>query len=372
MGVLIPFIVIVISGWIIWMASDGFEAASAYIGRNLSNGVRGATINAIASSMPEFFVTLFFLFYLNDEDGFSGGIGTTAGSSLFNGMIIPACVVLAAVIAKLGKDIIVSRRMMIRDGIFLLIAISALILIIQQGTLYWYHGLILMFLYFVYLAWLFLSGGIDKEGAGEFVQEDKGDKDSVIKDTFTLDLYGLIIGDKKLNSLNAWILLLSSTVIMGGSCMLLVHASEWLGAKTYTLPFFGELQGLNIPLLFVALIIAAAASSLPDTIISIKDSRKGNFNDAISNALGSNIFDVCFALGFPLFLFGLIKNPITMNPEFVDGYIVPILIVLLIFTLLSFAVYVIGRKMTIIKAILLITFYLLFIVYVTAKSLAIV
>ena len=42
-------------------------------------------------------------------------------------------------------------------------------------------------------------------------------------------------------------------------------------------------------------IIAAAATSVPDTILSIKDARKGNYNDAISNALGSNIFDICFA-----------------------------------------------------------------------------
>ncbi len=38
---------------VIWRASDGFEAASEYLGRNLNEGVRGATINAIGSSMPE-------------------------------------------------------------------------------------------------------------------------------------------------------------------------------------------------------------------------------------------------------------------------------------------------------------------------------
>ena len=90
MGILIPIIIIILCCIVIWKASDGFEASSEYLGRNLSEGVRGATINAIASSMPELFTTIFFLIFLKDTEGFSGGIGTTAGSAIFNGMIIPA------------------------------------------------------------------------------------------------------------------------------------------------------------------------------------------------------------------------------------------------------------------------------------------
>ena len=62
MGIIIPLILIAICCVVIWRAGDGFMTASEYVGRNLSEGVRGATINAIASSMPELFTTLFFLF----------------------------------------------------------------------------------------------------------------------------------------------------------------------------------------------------------------------------------------------------------------------------------------------------------------------
>ena len=82
MGIIIPLLFILICCLIIWKASDGFEVSSEYLGRNMSDGVRGATINAIASSMPELFTTIFFLLYLKDTDGFSGGIGTTAGSAI--------------------------------------------------------------------------------------------------------------------------------------------------------------------------------------------------------------------------------------------------------------------------------------------------
>ena len=71
----------------------------------------------------------------------------------------------------------------------------------------------------------------------------------------------------------------------------------------YTIPILGEFYGLDIPILFVAVILASAATSVPDTVISVRDAKQGNYNDAISNALGSNIFDICFALGLPLFLF---------------------------------------------------------------------
>ena len=70
--------------------------------------------------------------------------------------------------------------------------------------------------------------------------------------------------------------------------------------------------------MFIAVILASAATSVPDTIISIRDAQNGNYNDAISNALGSNIFDVCFALGLPLFLYCIIYGPITMSPETVQ------------------------------------------------------
>ena len=51
---IIPLIFMVISCLIIWRSSNGFEVASDYLGRKLPLGIKGATINAIASSMPEF------------------------------------------------------------------------------------------------------------------------------------------------------------------------------------------------------------------------------------------------------------------------------------------------------------------------------
>jgi cation:H+ antiporter len=367
MGLLIPILIIVFCCLVIWKASDGFETSSEYLGRNLSEGVRGATINAIASSMPELFTTIFFLIFLKDTDGFSGGIGTTAGSAIFNGMIIPAVVILAVLYSKVTTKIEVSKKVILRDGVSLIIAETILILLISGNTLYWWHGLVLMATYVVYITYM-LSSMKKVEVTEHDDDDDDGEIESVgfFKGLLTLNLEGLIIGGKEINSRNSWTLLILSMLVIGSACLLLVVACEFIGSDTYTL-LGNEFNGLNIPIMFVAVILASAATSVPDTIISIRDARNGNYNDAISNALGSNIFDICFALGFPLFMYCLIYGPIKMDPSVVE-FSSELRILLLIFTIMAFFVYYIGKYMDQTKAYILFLMYLLFTIHICGKS----
>ena len=76
--------------YIIKFACDSFEGASDHLGKKvykMKPGIRGATIEAIASSLPELFTTLFLLFLYHDTDGFSAGIATCAGSAVFNAAV---------------------------------------------------------------------------------------------------------------------------------------------------------------------------------------------------------------------------------------------------------------------------------------------
>ena len=54
-------IVMIVCSYIIAKSCDVFEAATDCLGSNLSDGVKGATLNAIGSSMPELLTTVFFL-----------------------------------------------------------------------------------------------------------------------------------------------------------------------------------------------------------------------------------------------------------------------------------------------------------------------
>ena len=365
MGLLVALLLIIVSCLIIWRASDGFEAASEYLGRNLSDGVRGATINAIGSSMPELFTTFFFFYYyafvLDDparaNDGFSGGIGTTAGSAIFNGMIIPAIVIFAVIGYGLAKRVDVSRKVILRDGLSLIAAELVLIFVISGSTLQWWHGLILMLTYGVYIVVTFATMGRKQAtSAGDDVEEfyeNTGDGNTALQ-LLTLDLAPVFVRDK-ISKRNAWPLLLFSVLIIGLACFLLVYSCEIaalsLGVNTY----------------FVAVIIASAATSVPDTILSYRDAMDGEYDDAVANALGSNIFDVCFALGFPLFLFTAYFGEISMANDVVND-VTELRVLLVLLTVAAFLIYVIGKGMRRIKAVLLLLIYVAFTAYIVSKA----
>lgn len=374
MGIIIPLILIAISCVVIWRAGDGFMTASEYIGRNLSEGVRGASINAIASSMPEVFTSLFFLFVLMDASGFSGGIGTTAGSAIFNSMVIPAVSVIAVIGIGLAKRIEVSKKVMLRDGIALIITEMIFLVLISGSKLDWYHGLILMGVYVIYITYMFMSmknsqknTESTEEEEEEEEEEDRGPAPSFFMSLLTFNLEDLFIRNNKVTGKNAWPLLIFSTLSIAMVCYLLVVACEWMGAEVYEVPYLGSFNGLGIPLMFVALVLASAASSFPDTIISIKDAQRGQYDDAISNALGSNIFDVCFALGFPLFIFCIIHGPIHMPPEIVD-LSSELRFLLLILTVIAVIIFTSTKYIGKLKAFVLLIIYFLFIAYIIGRS----
>lgn len=407
MGILIPLVIIVFACLVIWRACDGFEVASRYLGRNLSEGVRGGTINAISSSIPELFTTLIALFVMADEDGFSVGLGTTAGSALFNGMIIPAVCIFAVVgsvvLGRRVDSVNVSSKVILRDGLTLIFCELVLIVLINGNALHWWQGLLLIALYVAYISYMIISmkaSAGDQEDDNSAEDEDADDEPTEI---FSMLLYWLSGGPLtdlerafvstnvrekiKSETWNAWPLLLASTTLIGAACWLLVKACEWLGTGNVTHPsytlFGSEFVGIGMPPIFVAVIFASMATSVPDTVMSVRDARSGDYDDAVANALGSNVFDICFALGFPLTLYTLINGPIEMDPIVVQqsGEIRSLLLLL---TVVGFFVYFLGKRqvssdasgltgdvrieMGRTKAFLLIVIYVAFVFYIVARS----
>ena len=328
MNIFLSIVLMGISCFIIWKAGNSFDIASEYLGRKMSAGVKGATINAIGSSIPEFFTSILFLLLHRDEQGFAGGIGTSTGSAVFNAIIIPAVVILV-VSLKLKNRIVISKKVILRDGISLIIAELVLIYIIGNGTLTRMHSLFLMLLYAVYLIVLF--AGMKRNTRISFDKKIMVEHKSRLSTLMKLDLRAFFIRDKPLNSVNARVLLLISIFVIGAACFLLVYSCELLGEAT------------NISLYFVSIILTSAATSVPDMVLSIKDAQNGNYNDALSNAFGSNVFDICFAIGFPLFLFSLIYNrPIQLSSQTIQD-IMPLQILLILFTLITIIIFLISN-----------------------------
>ena len=329
---LVSLLYITISCIVIWRSSKGFEIASDYLGRKMPLGIKGATLNAIASSMPEFLTTIFFLFYLRDAEGFSGGLGVTSGSALFNLLIIPALVVLILFTSGKKHTIVLNKKVLMREGLVLLVSQVVFVNFLFRGELLAIHGLILVVIYLFYLGLLWIitqRKGTPDPGYTLSVEENNR---SVLHRLLTLDITRLILHERSMTASRAWLLLGFSTTVMTFGTWLLVYATDLFGEVTH------------IPLIFVAVVLSAAATSVPDTIISIKDARKGNYDDAVSNALGSNIFDIAFALGLPLLLYNLIYGESIVLKAEVLAFTKEVWVFLLLATVTALAIMLIGKK----------------------------
>jgi len=351
----LPLLLISLSCVIIWRSSRGFEIASDYLGRKLPPGIKGASLNAIASSMPEFLTTVFFLFYLKEEEGFSGGLGVSSGSALFNLLIIPSLAVLMLYAMGRGRKVVLKKKVLIREGAVLMISQLLFVVFLFRGELLARHGFILLVIYLLYLILLFAitrSTGIADPG---FLTPEDKKKRSVLIQLLSLDITHVILGGRRINPRLAWLLLLVSTTVMTFGTWLLVHATDLYGKEA------------NIPLIFVAVVLSAAATSVPDTIISVRDARKGNYDDAVSNALGSNIFDIAFALGLPVFLYNLIYGNSIRIPAEELAFVKEVWVFLVLATLVALLIMLIGKHFTRLKAILLLLIYVLFILFVETQ-----
>lgn len=355
MEIFFSLVLIALSSFIIWRSTDGFELASDFLGRRLTKGIKGATINAVASSMPEFLSTIFFLFYLNDANGFSGGIGITGGSAVFNILIIPISIYFVLFFTKGIKKIPVARKTFLRDGVILFVMTGFVAWVVNTEILKWWHGVLLTAPYLGYLIYLFAS---HKKivGKGDDFSYKPIKRMTGFRDIWTINLEKLVLRGNMIHATNAWWLLLASISVMVAGTWMLVYATDRLGEE------------LGIPILFVSVILAAAASSIPDTLISIRDAKKGNYEDAFANALGSNIFDISFALGFPLMLYTLLKGSINMETTITQAS-TEIWLSLFVITGLTVVIFALGKNFTFIKALLLVMLYLAFIIFVAKEIL---
>ncbi|MBQ3415012.1 MAG: calcium/sodium antiporter [Clostridia bacterium] len=77
----------------------------------------------------------------------------------------------------------------------------------------------------------------------------------------------------------------------------------------------------------ISLTVVALGTSLPELVTSVTATRKGEYDIAIGNVVGSNIFNIGLVIGLPIALFGGINN---VNFSYID-MIVMILSALLLF-----------------------------------------
>lgn len=332
---------VLVTMYVIKYACDSFEDASKFLGRHvyqMKPGVRGATIEAIASSLPELFSTAFLLFIHADMDGFAAGVATCAGSAVFNAAVIPAVCIIAVttkgVHGERVREIALHRGTLLRDAFFFLAAEGLLIYFLGSTSLAWWMGAAMMVMYIVYFAVLMKDvGGEEEDDDDDEAEEEESDSTSLLGNVLTFNFNELLFQGRAFTKTSAWVVLACATATIALACYLLAEA------------VIMSAVALDVPAYFTAVILGAAATSVPDTLISISDAMDGDYDDAVSNAVGSNIFDICVALGLPLFAYGLVHGDVVLSSSSLGGASVQELrIALMIVTVIILTIFLTGRS----------------------------
>ena len=237
-------------GLVLWGA-DRFTDGSTAIARRyrISELVIGLTVVAIGTSLPEFMVSFFSA--LRGSADMS--VGNIMGSNIFNALMIVGA-------SSLLMPLSISKRALFTD-MPVAIGVSVLLVILGcQDGLSRLDGLGLIIILFAYLGWTVYYARHHR--SQELYPEDK------------------------IMSLPRTVLFL----IIGTLCLV-------AGARLMVDNAAALAQTVGVSERVIAITVLAAGTSLPEFATSLVAAYKGREGLAVGNVLGSNIFNILFALG---------------------------------------------------------------------------
>ena len=247
-----------------------------------------------------------------------------AGSAVYNALVIPGMMGIVS-LWKLKKGLPEhDRKLVWRDGLWLLGCQLVVLFFIRSGHIGWMESGSLIIIYVVYIA---------------FLNRARKHHSSKVRAL------------PRSTKFKAYRNLAINVTIVGVACYFLVECCVAIGER------------LGWSLAILGLLIAASATSIPDTLLSVRDAWRGQPDDGISNALGSNIFDLCVALGLPVLIYSLTTSPIQLDPSTVDS-LTTIWLAMIGLTLLAIGAMLSGKQLKGIQIGAMMAGYLTFLVLV--------
>lgn len=349
---------IALAVYLLALVTEGFfiEALDEISKRlKLPSDVAGATLMAMGSSAPELMIALIALFKGGGEHS-DVGIGTIVGSALFNVLIITGA-------SAIARPLSVTRSIVTRDTVVYLASVGVLvwalwdgvssgqseILAIEAGTfLVVYLGYIVL-LYF----WSRKMGNADDpvDVLEEVIEEERGGTSNAWHAiNRAIDkLLGVAMGNPRKSYVRTFIV---SIAIISGLSWVLVEAG------------IAFAEAINIPPVIVALTILAGGTSLPDMISSVVVARQGRGDMAVSNAIGSNIFDILIGLGLPWVIAMATGDAVHVG----TGNLVTSTIVLAGSVAVLYLFMLTGRKLSRSEGIVCVVLYSVYVIWVFLQS----
>lgn len=285
---MIIYIILLIIGFVILIkGADIFvDGASSVAGNfKVSKMLIGLTIVAFGTSAPEFAVSVKSL--LNGSGDMV--LGNVIGSNILNIVLILG---VSAMVHSLNvKDSTVKKELpitLLMTTIFAVLLSDKLFDNVNVNTFTRSDGItiLLFFLVFVYYLIKMARNKIESSQEEKYMSMKKAVSFTVI------GILGIVLG--------------SNLVVENAA-------------------FLAKIIGISEKM--VALTIIALGTSLPELVTSVTATKKGEYDIAIGNVVGSNIFNIGIVIGIPIAIFGGISH-ITIN--YID-LIVMILCALLVF-----------------------------------------
>lgn len=242
------------------------EKFSRYL--KLPVSISGATFLAIGSSAPELLTSFSDVLLMKNNIGF----GSIIGSSMFNNLVVVGMSLICV-----EQSVKLNIKTFTRDIITFIISVllTSIMIYISDKMTVW-SGIILLCFYVIYI-WFIFYFNLD-------------DKKSEIIDHEEFDLSINFIG------------LTMCIIVLSLISVVVVYVSSQIGCT------------LGIDPMILGILLVAIGTSFPDIFVSVNQAKKGNIDSAISNAIGSNIFDFFIGLGLPWFISNLfLDKPVYVN-----------------------------------------------------------
>ena len=246
----------------------------------------GLVLVSIAVSLPEILVAAYGI--LKGYPTLS--LGIALGSIICN-------IGLMTGLSALVKPLRVHTYVILRDGIFSVVAPILVFAVVSGGTLTRFEGFAFMLLFIPYVISVFLQ-----EKLASKLQKEKDLQEVEIK----LGLLGFDFGKLK----SGWFSFFLGIIIL------------LAGAQFFTNSLIQIVRLFPINEMVIGLTIGAIGPSIPNILAAYKATKKGLGAVAVSETLGSNIFTLLVTMGFLAFI-----KPVSISDRWIY-FDIPVMIVM--------------------------------------------
>lgn len=265
---LIQIILLVVGFVVLIKGADFFVDGASSLARNfkLSKMLVGLTIVAFGTSAPEFAVSIKSMLAGSGEIV----LGNVIGSNILNILLILG-------VSSLFHTLTVKNNTVKKEIPITLLLSTALIVLMTDKFFDGYEnmitrgdGLVILLFFCVFIYYL-ISMARNK------TQEVDEDKETILP--LSKSIIYTVIG--------------IAAIVLGSNFV--VDSAKFIASS------------LGVSERIIGLTIIALGTSLPELVTSIVATRKGEYDIAIGNVVGSNIFNIGVVLGLPIVIFGTVS-----------------------------------------------------------------